>query len=265
MGKHGREDMSQITEIAPDFFKISTFIPEFNIQFNQFLVKDEEPLLYHTGMRGLFHTVNEAVAKLIDPTRIRWIGFSHFEADECGALREWQRIAPHATAICSIVSKIVSVDDVVAERPARALEDGQVVVTGKFRFKFLQTPHVPHAWDASHLFEENGGTLLCSDLFHQNGDVEAVTSSDIVGRFKKMLIEYQQGPFANYLPYTIRTEQILSRLADLRPKTIAPMHGSTYVGDGESAICDLAQAMKDVLYSLLGAHSALSRAEVVGV
>ena len=239
--------MSQIHEIATNIFKISTFISEGNIQFSQFLVKDEEPLLYHTGMKGLFPIVKEAVAKLIDPTSLRWIGFSHFEADECGSLREWQQIAPGATAICSIVSKMVSVDDVVAERPARALEDGEVLVTGKSRFKFLQTPHVPHAWDAGHLFEENSGTLFSSDLFHQNGDVEAVTDSDIVGRFKEMLVEYQKGPFANYLPYTSETEKILNRLADLKPKRIAPMHGSTYVGDGESAIYDLAQAMKDIL------------------
>ena len=239
--------MGQITEIAPDVFKISTFISEVNIHFNQFLVKDEEPLLYHTGMKGLFPSVKEAVAKLIDPTTIQWIGFSHFEADECGALREWQRIAPNSTAICSFVSKMVSVDDVVAERPARALVDEEILETGKFRFKFLQTPHVPHAWDAGHLFEEKNSTLLCSDLFHQNGDVEDVTSSDIVSRFKEMLIEYQKGPFADYLPFTTKTEQMLSRLAILKPKTIAPMHGSTYVGDGQSAINDLAQAMKDVL------------------
>jgi flavorubredoxin len=239
--------MSQITEIATDIYKISTFIPEFNIQFNQFLVKDEAPLLYHTGMRGLFPTVKDAVAKLIDPALIRWIGFSHFEADECGALREWQRVAPNATAICSMVSKSVSVDDVVADRPAKALEDGEVFVTGKFRFKFLQTPHLPHAWDAGHLFEENSGTLLCSDLFHQNGDVEAVTNSDVVSRFKETLIEYQKGPFANYLPYTTITEQMISRLAALKPKVIAAMHGSTYIGDGEAALFDLAQTMKEVL------------------
>jgi flavorubredoxin len=153
--------MSQITEIAPDIFKITTFIPEVNVQFNQFVVKDEEPLLYHTGMKGLFPAVNEAVARLIDPATVRWIGFSHFEADECGSLREWQRLALDATAICSIVSKMVSVDDVAAERPARALNDGEVLVTGKYRFRFLQTPHVPHAWDAGHLFEENSGTLFC--------------------------------------------------------------------------------------------------------
>ena len=142
---------------------------------------------------------------------------------------------------------MVSVDDVVAERPAKALQDGEIFLTGKSRFKFLQTPHVPHAWDDSHLFEENSATLFCSDLFHQNGDLEPVTDSEIVSRFKEMLIEYQQGPFANYLPYTSKTGQMLKRLADLKPKTIAPMHGSTYVGDGKSAIHDLLQAMKDVL------------------
>jgi flavorubredoxin len=239
--------MSQITEIAPDVFKVSTFIPEANLQFNQFLVRDEEPLLYHTGMKGLFPVVKEAVASLIDPSSIRWIGFSHFEADECGALREWQQVAPEATAICSFVSKMVSVDDVVAERPSRALSDEEIVSTGTYRFKFLQTPQLPHAWDAGHLFEEVNGTLLCSDLFHQNGDVESVTSSDIVGRFKEMLIEYQQGPMAGYLPYTPDTQEKINRLANLKPKTLAAMHGSTYVGDGESALLNLAAAMKDVL------------------
>jgi len=239
--------MGQITEIGPDIFKISTFIPEANIQFNQFLVRDEEPLLYHTGMRGLFQQVKSSISELIDPATIRWIGFSHFEADECGALREWQQIAPQATAICSFVSKMVSVDDVVAERPAKALKDGEILSTGRSRFRFLQTPHVPHAWDAGHLFEETSGTLFCSDLFHQNGDVEPVTDSEIVSRFKEMLLDYQKGPFANYLPFTSKTERILTRLAELKPKTIAPMHGSTYTGDGKSAIHDLIEAMKDVL------------------
>lgn len=239
--------MTQITEIGPDIFKISPFIKEANLIFNQLLVRDEEPLLYHTGMRGLFQNVKDAIAKLIDPSTIRWIGFSHFEADECGALREWQKTASDATAICSFVSKMVNVDEVVAERPAKALEDDEVLLTGRSRFRCLQMPHVPHAWDAGHLFEENSATLFCSDLFHQNGDVESVTDSEIVSRFESMLTEYQQGPFANYLPLTSKTEKILKRLADLNPKTIASMHGSTYMGDGKSAIHDLLQAMKDVL------------------
>jgi flavorubredoxin len=239
--------MTRITEIAPDIYRISTFMPEADLQFNQFLVRDDEPLLFHTGMRGLFPVVRDAVAKLLPPPEIRWIGFSHFEADECGALREWQTLAPAATAVCSLVAKLVSVDDVVALRPAQALADGEQLCTGKYRFRFLQTPHVPHCWEASLLFEETHGTLLCSDLFYQSGDVEPSTSSDVVGRFKQTLADYQKGPLANNLPYTNQTEPTLKRLASLKPRTLATMHGSTFVGDGERAIADLAQAIRDVL------------------
>src|SRR4030095_16843161 len=123
--------MTQITEIAPDIYRISTFIPEGNLQFNQFLVRDEQPLLYHTGMKGLFPAVRDAVATLIDPSTIRWIGFSPFAADECGALQAWEKVAPEAIAVCSLVGKIVNVDDVVARRPAQAMTDGEVFSTGK--------------------------------------------------------------------------------------------------------------------------------------
>lgn len=239
--------MTRITEIAPDLYQISTFVPESNLQFNQFLVRDEQPLLFHTGMKGLFPVVRDAVATLLAPSQIRWIGFSHFEADECGALTAWQTLAPSATGVCSLVAKVVSVDDVVALRPAQALADGEQFSTGTYRFRFLQTPNVPHCWDAGLLFEETQGTLFCSDLFHQNGDVEPSTSADVVGRFKQMLVDYQQGPLANYLPYTPHTEPTLQRLAALKPRTLATMHGSTFIGDGERAIADLAQAMKDVL------------------
>jgi len=239
--------MSTVTEIAPDVFRISTFIPQFNLQFNQFLVRDDEPLLFHTGMKGLFPAVREAVSEVIDPTKIRWIAFSHFEADECGALSQWQEVAPDATAVCSFVAKVVSVDDVVAARPAQPLADGEILTTGKYRFEFLQTPHVPHAWDAGLLFEQTQQLLLCSDLFHQSGDVEPATESDVVGRFKETLVEYQKGPLANYLPYTSHTEQTLARLAGLGPKVLATMHGSTYIGDGTDAINRLAAAMKEVL------------------
>lgn len=239
--------MTQINEIAPDIYRISTFIPEGNLQFNQFFVRDEQPLLFHTGMKSLFPAARDAVATLIAPEAIRWIGFSHFEADECGALTEWQTVAPQATAVCSFVAKVVSVDDVVALRPAHALADNELLCTGKYRFRFLQTPHVPHCWEASLLFEETHGTLLCSDLFHQNGDVEPSTSADVVGRFKQTLIEYQQGPFANYLPYTPYTNATLQRLAALKPRTLATMHGSTFVGDGAQAITDLSQVVQEIL------------------
>lgn len=239
--------MSTVTEIAPEMYRISTFVSPVNLQFNQFLIRDDEPLLFHTGMKGLFPTVRDAVATLLDPSTIRWISFSHFEADECGALAAWQDLAPNATAVCSLVGKLVSVDDVVAARPAQALSDDEVFSTGKYRFRFLQTPHVPHAWDAGLLFEETQRLLLCSDLFHQGGDVEPLTESDIVGRFKDTLIEYQQGPFANYLPYTNHTEQTLQRLASLQPGILAAMHGSTFVGNGQEAFGQLAAVMKEVL------------------
>lgn len=239
--------MTQITEVAPDVYRISTYIREINLQFSQFLVLDDEPLLFHTGMKKLFPVVRDAVATLVEPSRLRWIGFSHFEADECGSLPEWQALAPNATAVCSLVGKLVSVDDCMALRPARGMTDGDMLITGQYRFRFVQTPHVPHCWEAGLLFEESHRTLLCSDLFHQNGDVEPQTSSDVVGRFKQTMLDYQQSAFANYLPYTTQTQAILQRLAALKPKTLATMHGSVFVGDGEKAINDLALVWKEIM------------------
>lgn len=236
-----------VHEVAPDVFRLSTYDAAGGLQFNQFLVRDEQPLLFHTGMRRLFPAVSEAVKRLIDPASLRWISFSHFEADECGALHEWQTLAPQAEAVCSLVGKLVSVDDVVAARPVRGLDDGALLETGRYRFRFLRTPHVPHCWDASLLFEETQATLFCSDLFHQNGDVEALTSADIVDRFRQTLLDYEQGPFAQYMPYTHRTQGVLDRLADLRPRTLAAMHGSTFSGDGRRALQALAGVMRDVL------------------
>jgi flavorubredoxin len=235
-----------ITEIAPDLYRISTYVPEIDLQFNQFLIKDDEPLLFHTGMKALFPQVRDAVASIIDPSSIRWIGFSHFEADECGSLNEWLQMAPAAQPICSMVGAMVSIND-FAIRPARSMTDGEVLTTGKYRFRFLQTPHVPHGWDAGLLFEEEGGTLFSSDLFHQNGDVEPLTESDVIERVRKTLIDYQAGPLANYMPYTKHTDGILQKLAELKPRTIAPMHGSAYAGDGERAVHDLAVVMREVL------------------
>ena len=238
--------MAQITEVAPDLFRITTFIEPINLQFSQFLLRDEEPLLFHTGLRALFPDVKEAVASLIDARRLRWIGFSHFEADECGSLPEWQALAPQADAICSMVGKLVSVDDCLAARPARGLTDGEVFSTGRYRFRFMATPHVPHCWEAGLLFEETQRTLFCSDVFHQDGDAEPTTESDVVGRCEKVLIDYQKGPFANYMPYSTLTDTTLTRLAELKPKTLATMHGSVYIGDGRQALYDLARVFRNV-------------------
>jgi len=148
--------------------------------------------------------------------------------------------------VCSMVGALVSVNDFTG-RPAKGMTNGEVLTTGKYRFRFAQTPHVPHCWEAGMLFEETQGTLLCSDLFHQGGDVEAFTDLDVIERARKTLVDYQNGPFANYMPYTKHTDGILQGLAALNPKTIAPMHGSSFGGDGGRALRDLAVVMRDVL------------------
>ena len=185
--------MTTISEIAPDVFRICTFVPDFNLQFNQFQVRDDEPLLFHTGPRALFPAVRDAVATLLDPAKVKWIGFSHLEADECGTLREWQQLAPESMGVCSLVGKLVSIDDCMAVRPALGMKDGDVLNTGKYRFRFLHTPHVPHCWEAGLLFEETQRTLLCSDLFHQSGDVGPATHSDVLGRCRQVLVELSAG------------------------------------------------------------------------
>ena len=238
--------MTNITEIAPDTFKISTFFSDFNIEFSQFLVRDDEPLLFHTGMRGLFPVVRDALATLIDPVKLRWLAFSHFEADECGALNEWLAVAPNAAPVCSMVGKMVSVDDFIGSNTTKGMMDGEVLETGSHRFRFLATPHVPHCWEAGFMYEETNGVLFCSDLFHQNGDVEPLTTNDVVGRARETMIEYQATPLANYMPYTKNTDGELRRLAALKPKVLATMHGSAYEGDGERALNDYAE-MREML------------------
>ena len=237
--------MAGVTEVAPDVYRISVYAPLGNLQFNHFLVKDDEPLLFHTGLRGMFPDVREAVSQVIDPSRLRVISFSHFESDECGALQEWLGVAPRAEVVCSDLGALVSVNDFIG-RPARGLADGGTFSTGKYRFRFCRTPHLPHGWDAGVLFEETQQTLLCSDLFHQNGDVEPLTESDVVGRSQQSMRDYQAGLLAEYVPYTPLTAQNLAKLAELKPRTLAIMHGSSFSGDGTRALNDLNVALREV-------------------
>jgi flavorubredoxin len=241
--------VSLVTEIAPDLYRISLYTPEIDLQFNYFLVKDEEPLLFTTGFRATFPVVREAVATVLDPSRLRWLAFSHFESDECGALNQWLAVAPRAEPVCSFVGAAVSVND-FADRPARGMQDGEVLATGHHRFRFCSTAHLPHGWDAGVLFEETQGTLLCSDLFHHHGNVEPLREGDIVARCQASLREMQAGPLANYLPYTPHTDHVLQRLAALVPRTLAVMHGSSYTGDGGRALRDYSVMLRDTLVSL---------------
>jgi flavorubredoxin len=232
-----------VTEVAPDVYRISTFAPDFGIQFNQFLIKDDEPFLMHTGFKKMFAATRDAVASVLDPGRLRWIGFSHFESDECGALNEWLATAPLAQAACSFVGATVSVND-FAVRPARALADDEVVPTGRYRLRFLATPHVPHSWDAGLFFEETNRTLLCSDLFFQPGDPAPLTR-DIVGPARAAMLEGQSGPLAKDMPYTPYTDATMQRLADLKPQMLAVMHGSSFHGDGAAALQELAKVIRE--------------------
>src|SRR5215475_3049699 len=237
--------MAVTTEVAPDVYRISIFAEWGNLQFNHFLVKDDEPLLFHTGLRGMHAEIREAVSKLINLSELRHISFSHFESDECGSLNEWLAAAPKADVVCSQVGALVSVNDFIG-REARPLADGEVLTTGKYRFKFCQTPHLPHGWDAGVLFEETQKTLLCSDLFHQTGNVEPLTESDVIERTRQALTEYQAGFLMDYVPYTPLTAQNLKKLAALKPKTLAVMHGSSFTGDCAQALDNLNVAFREV-------------------
>jgi len=238
--------MTHIDEIAPDIFRISTYFADFNLQFNQFLIRDEESLLFETGMKQMFPVVREAVSRIIDPTSLRYISFSHFEPDECGSLNEWLALSPRAEAVCSAVGALVFVND-GAIRPARGLQHNETVRTGNHKFRFMATPHLPHGWDAGVLFEETTKTLLCSDLLGHTGDTPAMTESDIVGPFREAVNAFQAGPLANYMPYTPNTETQIRELASLQPRLCAPMHGSTFMGNGEQALLDMATVMKELL------------------
>ena len=198
-----------VTEITPNVFRISTFHPEFGIQFNQFLVAEEEPFLMHTGMKKMFPTTLEGVSSILDPGKLRWLGFSHFESDECGALA-----------------------------------DNEILQTGRYRLQFLATPHVPHCWDAGLFFESVQRTLFCSDLFFQPGDPEPLTDSSTLGRTRDAILENLSGPLAHDMPYTAQTNAALKRLALLHPQTLAAMHGSSFTGDGQKEIADLAALLK---------------------
>lgn len=207
-------------------------------------------MLYHAGMRRMFDGVREAVESVIDPATLRWIAFSHFEADECGTLNEWFEVAPNAEAMCSVCAAEVSVGDFASRAPG-ALADGETFSTGEKKWRFLQTPQVPHAWDCGHLFEETRRVLFCSDLLNHGGDVGPLTEDDVVEPMRELLAAYEGTPFAGYFPFTPQTEHHLQRLADLEPELCATMHGSTYWGDGRRAIEGAARMLRETF----GGHS----------
>jgi len=228
---------TRINEIADGVFRLSTFIaevPPTGLAFNQFLIRGEQPLLFHTGMRALFPQVRAAVAKLIPPEELRWITFGHYEADECGAMNQWLATAPQAEIAHGMTAVMVSLND-QAERAPRALAHGEVIDLGERRARYLDTPHVPHGWEAGLIYEEVTGTLLCGDLFTQYGQCDATTESDIVGA------AIASEDIANYSALNPAMGATLRKLAELKPRTLALMHGPSFTGNCEAALLALAE------------------------
>jgi flavorubredoxin len=230
-------------EIAERIYRLSTFLPQVGptgLTFNQFLVDADEPLLFHCGQRALFPAVSQAVARIMDPRRLRWIAFSHIEADECGALAEWLDLAPGATVTHGGIGCAIWLND-QSPRPPRALADGETLDLGGRRVRRLDTPHVPHCWDAGLLHEETTGTLFTSDLFTHGGDRPALTRGDIVG---PAVAAEEQFRFTAVTPATGAT---IRRLAALQPRTLAVMHGSSFSGDAPAVLESLAGFYDDLL------------------
>ncbi|HEV8574520.1 MAG TPA: MBL fold metallo-hydrolase [Dehalococcoidia bacterium] len=225
--------MSEVHEIADGIYRIAAFNENDPITFSQFLVLDEKPLLFHTGQRALFPETLEAVKKVIDPAELRYISWSHLEADECGAANEFLAAAPHAEPIHGEVGVMLSVNDFFS-RPVTSMKDGEVLDLGRHKLRFLITPHVPHAWDAILLYEETTGTLFASDLFTQFGKSVAMTDSDMV----EQAIQTHK-VFPDYLPVGPRTGLVFDRLEALEPKVIAGHHAPAFTGNAVQALRDL--------------------------
>ncbi len=202
--------------------------------FNEFLIDDEEPLLYHTGLRGMFPLVRDAVASVLPLDRLRHIGFSHYEADECGSLNELLAAAPHAAPLCGELAALTSVQD-VADRPPRMLQDGETLSLGAHTVQWLATPHLPHAWECGHLFETSTATLFCGDLLSQAGhEHEPLVEHDILGASESTRAEF------DYYANTPQTGALFEKLAQTEPRVLACMHGSSWRGDGAGLLRELA-------------------------
>jgi flavorubredoxin len=232
---------TRIDEIADDVFRISTPVPPSEVPggftFNQFLIRDEKPLLYHTGLRRMFPAVRGALEKVLPVETLRYVAFSHFESDECGALNPFLEAAPRSEALCSEVAAMVSIGD-FACRPPRALRDGEELSLGRHRVRWIDTPHLPHAWECGHLFDATTGTLFCGDLFTQGGaEHPPVTEGDILGPSEAMRAAL------DYFSHTVRARTLLRKLADTRPTTLACMHGASWRGDGGALLQALAEAL----------------------
>jgi flavorubredoxin len=231
--------MSTVDEIAGGIYRISTWVPDIappaGFTFNQFLIDADEPLLFHTGPRAMFPLVFDAVGRVLPVERLRWITFGHVESDECGSMNQWLSAAPRAEVAHGMIGCMVSLND-LADRPPRPLTDGETLDLGGKRVRHLDTPHVPHAWEARVLYEETTNTLLCGDLFTHLGNGPALTGADIIEPAMDTEAMFRSSSLAP------DTAAVMRSLGDLAPTTLGLMHGSSFAGDGAKALNDLAAA-----------------------
>ena len=232
---------TNVSEIADHIYRINTPVSGDGIpggfSFNQYLIDDDEPLLYHAGMRKLFPLVREAVAHILPVERLRYIAFSHVEADECGALNQWLAAAPLAVPVCSRIAAMTSIED-MADRAPHAMSDGERLALGRHVVEWFDTPHLPHGWECGLMMEQETRTLLCGDLFTQPGaDNPALTESDILEPSEAL-----RGGL-DYYAHARNTRAMLERLAATGPQTLACMHGSAWRGDGAELLRALADRL----------------------
>ena len=231
---------TNVHEVAEGIYRINTPVVmeggPGGFSFNQYLIAGDEPLIFHTGPRRMFPLVREAVASVMPVERLRYVAFSHVEADECGSLNEWLAAAPQASPLCGTIAALVSIGD-LADRPPRALADGEALSLGKHTVRWFDAPHLPHGWECGYLMEQRTGTLMCGDLFTQAGaDLPALTESDILGpseAFRHAM---------DYFSHTKHAGEMLEKLASAAPTTLACMHGSAWRGDGARLLRALADA-----------------------
>jgi flavorubredoxin len=234
------ESGTNINEIEDGIYRINTPVEipgAGKFSFNQYLIVDDESLLWHTGLRRMFGLVREAAASVLPVEKLRYIACSHVEADECGSLNEWLAAAPQAVPLCGSVAAMVSIED-LADRPPKAMADGEVLKLGRHSVRWFDTPHLPHAWECGLIKEEMTDTLLCGDLFTQGGGgAEPIIESDILGKseaFRKKM---------DYFSHTTNAAAMLARLAATNPATLASMHGSAWRGDGAQLLRGLADVL----------------------
>jgi len=235
-----RQSGTNVHEVAEGIYRINTPVAidgAGGFSFNQYLIDDDEPLLFHTGPRRMFPLVREAAATILPIERLRHIAFSHVEADECGSLNEWLAAAPRSAPLCGTVAALVSIGD-LADRPPRALTDDERLPLGRHTVRWFDAPHLPHAWECGFLMEERTSTLLCGDLFTQGGaDLPPITESDILGPSE----EFRRA--MDYFSHTPNAGPMLEKLAAANPTTLACMHGSAWRGNGAQLLRALADSL----------------------